>query len=149
MRRLMCIIAALSAICAAQAAKGERMDGHWWKELSPLTKSAVAVGFIIGTDRASDKTLTWCMTHNGNIPRTMLPTAADQRECLQEAKPFDLGNVTSRQMADGLDQFYGDFLNEQIPIRWAIEYTCDELIGVKSVADLKAELLLLRRESEK
>lgn len=149
MQRWIAAILFIATACAAQVVNGQPSDGHWWKGLSPLAKTALAAGFIVGTDRASDKTLLWCMTHDGYAARATLPTALDQKGCLQEVKPLDLGNATSVQIADGLDQLYGDFLNEQIPIRWALDYVCDELIGTKSAADLNAELLLLRKEAGK
>lgn len=68
--------------------------------------------------------------------------------CLQDpwVKPMDYSDVRFGQLADGLDEFYKDFRNKGIDVKFAIGYVRDELKG-KPANELEQELTRLRASS--
>ena len=100
-----------------------RRDGNWWTDQSQCMKTAYVVGFFDGME-LGNKFSYWGLT-------------ADQGETCNYfiVKSFNdhyskfFSDITSGQLADGLDNFYSDYRNRRIKVADAIWLVTNSIVG--------------------
>jgi len=112
MRKLLVTLSVLLAVTTATvSADDSRRDGNWWLIQTYPTKVSYLVGFLDGMELGRNFTIWGLPNKKGQM------TSSAQ---LDGATSYDsyvgkyLNNVTSGQIASGLDSFYSDYRNRTI-----------------------------------
>lgn len=109
MKLLVTFVFLLTTLIAADA--GEHHDGKWWLKQSALEKAIYTTGMMDGVYIGTS-----IVGHDGVA---QFNRAADR---LLEQK-------NTKQVVDGVDAFYHDFRNRNIPTAGAIWIVCQQING--------------------
>ena len=144
--RFVFVMLVLSGACVAHAQQIKH-DGYWWASNSEsfrlgfITDHATAMTFV-GDDLAFS-----CIAakSGGTLPE--YPSQGVLKACSEapESVTLDYGHIRMAQFVDGVDQFYKDFRNSNIDIKFAMLYVRDELRATKTDKGLADELTRFRQ----
>lgn len=115
---LICIVVILPALSAAE---GSRRDGNWWSQKSELIRLGYIAGFVDGMDLGRNFTY-WDFIADKDYVGKVLKSYDNY-----SSKYFN--NLTVGQLAEGLDSFYADFRNLNIPIADAVWVVVNGIAG--------------------
>jgi hypothetical protein len=122
-------------------------NGYWWADQSRVFKLAFADGYAAAMTHASGIEAFRCVAdRNGGILPANPPSNEVLNASVQSTEPLDFSELLVGQLTDGVDDFYKDFRNKSIDIRFAFQYVRDELKG-KSSVELEQELNKARASS--
>lgn len=112
MRKLLVTLGVLLAVTTAPAFADEnRRDGNWWLIQTYSTKVTYLVGFFDGMDLGRNFTVWGLPTKKGQLASS---AQFDGMTSYDKYNGKYLNNVTSGQLASGLDSFYSDYRNRTI-----------------------------------
>jgi len=139
------VMLVLSGTSVAHAQQTKH-DGYWWASNS----ESFRLGFITGYATAmtfvgGDLAFSCIAAKSGGIlPEN--PSEGVLKACSEtpESVTLDYGHIRMGQFVDGMDQFYKDFRNSNINIKFAMLYVRDELRTTKTDKELAAELARFR-----
>jgi len=131
------IRAALVAILAvfflaAQVNAQEKRDGHYWRTIPETEKLDVILGFFDGM------ALSESLIHI--VVRDNYSVCTDVIESIMAQTAKYMDNLTTAQLATGLDAFFEDPQNRNIPIYWGIWVVARQAGGDKNTGSLVKEL---------
>jgi hypothetical protein len=152
--------------------KDASVTGHDWNNFSESLKTGFALGFMNGTALGAIREANLCLqlvnVSLGIVNNSSdffkqwkdkhpdLAYAATSQMLGQTNRPefkedfclksFSSGfeKITVGQFVSGLNAFFQDYRNQNLPVNYALQYVRDEING-KSPADLNADLLWERR----
>ena len=152
--------------------KDASTTGHEWNSYSESLKIGYALGFVNGAEIGAIRELNLCLqlvnaslviVNSSNDffkqwedKHPDLAAAATSQMLSQAKRPefkedFCLNklnsgfeNITVGQFVSGVNTFFQDYRNQNIPVGFAMQYVRDEIKG-RSPAELNADLLLERR----
>jgi hypothetical protein len=119
------ITATLTAITQTSTAQGARRDGNWWRELSPVVRTGVAVGFFDGLRLGRDFAY-WGIPNIGDRVDPCMFKATDSYDKYSEQY---VSPITAGQLVDGLNSFYEDYRNRSIMSDRAIWLVLNGIAG--------------------
>jgi hypothetical protein len=149
------------------------LNGYWWVEQPEGYRQGIALGSVMALNNASLNISLICQgremdyifrANEAHIIRELKrPPNADgssvfrdfspnvdessvaARTCREqpEAKILNFNRTTFDKLMDGLNEFYNDSRNKNIPVIYAMYYVRDEIQG-KSAKELEVDLLNLR-----
>ncbi|GFK94559.1 hypothetical protein NNJEOMEG_02406 [Fundidesulfovibrio magnetotacticus] len=127
-------LAALLAVflLAAQAQAQEKRDGHYWRTIPETEKLDVILGFFDGM------ALSESLIHI--VVRDNYSVCTDVIESIMAQTSKYMDNLTTAQIATGLDAFFEDPQNRNIPIYWGIWVVARQAGGDKNTQSLVKEL---------
>lgn len=138
-------ILAVAALCLLATgrpsadAQSQPHDGRWWNSLqypAPIgdaPKVMYLAGYLDGIQTGGDLAVSQGLKARAGAP----PGCTASRIT-------DFSNIRVGQLEDGLDAFYKDFRNTQIPVKEALLYVRDQISGCND-AVLKQEIEVLRQ----
>ncbi|MFZ5428376.1 MAG: hypothetical protein ACOZEN_15530 [Thermodesulfobacteriota bacterium] len=130
--RLVMLAAILTAISSVQAHAQDKRDGHYWRTIPETEKLDVILGFFDGM------ALSESLIHIVVRDNYTICTEVIESIMAQTAKYMD--NLTTAQIATGLDAFYEDTENRNIPIFWGVWVVARQAHGDKNVNTFIKEL---------
>ena len=140
------VLLALSGTSVAHAQQIKH-DGYWWASNSEGFKLGVVSRYLTAMTSIGDDLAFGCIAakSGGALPEN--PSEGVLRACSEtpEAVRLDYGNIRMAQFVDGVNQFYKDFRNSNIEIKFAMLYVRDELRTTKTDKQLADELARFRR----
>jgi len=131
--RYLVAVLSLAAYCSGQTKGALATDGSTWHGYSKEFKVAYVAGYISGMDTAQMDLTFGCLrigSRNGD---------AALKTCLEYADDFDFTVIKPDQLLSGMDTFYKDFRNLQVPIYMAMRLVRDEVRG-RPLEDIQKEL---------
>ncbi len=141
------ILLLLSLGTEAGIGEEQKHNGYWWEDKNESFKLGFVTGYAMAGNNAGDMLAFECLAnkHGGVLPQKA-PPKEELIACSQESVPaaFDYSQVLIGQLADGIDEFYKDFRNKNVPVSLAIRYVRDQLKG-KPAKELEDELTAWRK----
>ncbi|MFP5220822.1 MAG: hypothetical protein ACLGSA_00895 [Acidobacteriota bacterium] len=122
------LMAALSQPLNAQ----DKRDGHYWRAIPETEKLDILLGLFDGM-ALSESLIHIVIRENYSVCTDVIESIM-----AQTAKYMD--NVTTAQLATGLDTFYEDAANRNIPIFWGTWVIARQIKGDKNVNTFIKEL---------
>jgi hypothetical protein len=113
----------LAVYCSGQPKGALASDGSTWHGYSKEFKVAYVAGYMTGMDYAQLDCTFECLrigTYGGD---------AALKTCQEYADDFDFTVIKADQLRSGMDTFYKDFRNLQVPIYMAMRLVRDEVRG--------------------
>jgi hypothetical protein len=115
-------------------AENDRRDGNFWLSLDAPAKLAYLVGFYDGMLLGKDFSYWGLEKAAISVVGTQTVTSFNNMTAKYMA------NVTTRQLADGLDAFYSEFRNRKILINNAVWLVANQIAGTpKATVDQMIE----------
>jgi hypothetical protein len=146
-RAALTVLLLLSLGTRAGTGEEQKHNGYWWEDTNRSFKLGFVTGFAMAGNSAGDMLVFECLAnkHGGVLP-TKAPPKEELIACSQEPVPtaFDYSQILLGQLADGIDEFYNDFRNKNVPASLAIRYVRDQLKG-KPAKELEDELTAWRK----
>ena len=167
-----CWILILLVSTAFGQSKDASVTGHDWNSFSDPLKTGYALGFVNGTALGAIREANLCFQlvnislgivtnstdffkqWNDKYPDLSLNATSQmlgqtnrpefkEQFCL---KSFSSGfeKITVGQFVSGVNAFFQDYRNQNLPVNYAMQYVRDEING-KSPTELNADILLERR----
>lgn len=121
----------LSALTQPLSAQDKR-DGHYWRAIPETEKLDILLGLFDGM-ALSESLIHIVIRENYSVCTDVIESIM-----AQTAKYMD--NVTTAQLATGLDTFYEDAANRNIPIFWGTWVVARQVKGDKNVNTFIKEL---------
>jgi len=115
-----------SACCFGQQ-RDDVLRGAAWQSYSEQFKGGYITGYISAMGYAS---VTTCMS---------IKDAEAHKACFSHAQDYDFDSITVGQLLNGINTFYKDFRNFQVPLTMAMSLVRDEIRG-RSEQDIQKEL---------
>jgi hypothetical protein len=109
---------------APQDANAQRRDGNWWMTQSEVVKLNYVVGFFDGMQLGRDFSYWGIIDENKNDPAVSQVGSSFSKY----TKKY-MSNVTSSQLVDGLDKFYGDYRNRRIRVEAGVWLVVNGIAG--------------------
>lgn len=131
-RRLTALVALVTVLAAAQAQAQDRRDGHYWRSIPETEKLDIILGVFDGM-ALSESLIHIVIRDNYTICTEVIESIMNQT-----AKYMD--NLTTAQIATGLDTFYETAENRNIPIFWGVWVVARQAHGDKNVGAFINEL---------
>ena len=119
--RLAYLLLLLFALSSFNAKGEDRRDGNWWRGHDRQTKVAFVTGFFDGM-ALGNKFSYWRQANAAS--------SAEATKSYNAMVAQYLSNVTSGQLVDGLEGFYGDFRNRRIRIDNAVWLVLNQIDGM-------------------
>jgi hypothetical protein len=147
MRAALLVAVCLTFAPIVRGADNQR-DGNWWNTLSHPTKVAYALGFLDGNSYAEVK-FQGPLLYGMADPKTGQPDRARANVAmtiskLEDDQAKELNNVTSGQLADGLDHIYADYRNMRIH---ALDALIVVIRSINGMSDAEVEKMLEGKRS--
>jgi hypothetical protein len=112
------------SLCAPVSAENNRRDGNFWLSLDAPAKLAYLVGFYDGMLLGKD--FSYLGLEKAAIAEVGTQTVTSFNNMMAKY----MANVTTRQLADGLDAVYNsDFRNRKILINNAVWLVANQIAG--------------------
>lgn len=129
MKKIMLLAIALClAAGTASAQDPNRRDGNWWRNSQGLAKNTYITGFFDGLLLGCNFAY-WAHVFD----RAKAASVNDAMASCDFYRDRFLTNVTSGQLADGLNTFYADFRNRSIVIESAVWLVLNQIAGTRDV----------------
>lgn len=122
LRRAMAVIL-LVAILAGQAHAQQKRDGHYWRTIPETEKLDVILGFFDGMTLAESLIQV--------VIRDNYTLCTDVIETIMAQTASYMDNLSTEQISAGLDSFYEDPANRNIPIFWGVWVVARQVKGDK------------------
>jgi len=119
-------------VLAGQLQAQDKRDGHYWRAIPETEKLDIILGFFDGM-ALSESLIHIVVRENYSVCTDVIDSIM-----AQTAKYMD--NLTTAQIATGLDTFYEDGSNRNIPIFWGIWVVARQAKGDKDVGKFVKEL---------
>jgi hypothetical protein len=126
--RFVVAVLLLSACCFGQ--KEDVLRGSAWRDYSEQFKGGYITGYIHAMGLAQFDFLTTCMS---------IKDVEAHKVCHSNMQSLDFDSITVGQFLDGMNKFYKDFRNLQVPLTMAMGLVRDEIRG-RSEEDVQKEL---------
>ncbi len=123
----------LAVYCSGQPKGALASDGSTWHGYSKEFKVAYVAGYISGMNFAQLDSIFGCLRIGIRDGDAALKT------CQEYADDFDFTVIKADQLLSGMDTFYKDFRNLQVPIYMAMRLVRDEVRG-RPLEDIQKEL---------
>lgn len=123
----------LSAYCLGQ--QDDVLRGAAWQSYSEQFKGGYITGYITAMGNALVYSEMTCMS---------IKDPEAHKACHSNAQSFDFESITVGQLLDGMNTFYKDYRNLQVPLTMAMGLVRDEIRG-RSEEDVQRELLSWRQ----
>jgi hypothetical protein len=141
MKKLFVIVSLVLLGTAVARGEDRPLNGYWWTASSSDLKVGFVSGFAYAMVYVHDATFVQCMAHTATqkgLPVEQYPGDELWEKCAKDPKlaPSDFSGIPIGQLVDGVDEFYKDFRNKDIDIKYALVYVRDELKGKKSPEEL-------------
>lgn len=117
----------LSACCLGQQ---DVLRGSDWRGYSEQFKGGYITGYIHAMGNAQVVSELSCIS---------VKDVEAHKACIANAQSFDFESITVGQFLDGMNTFYGDFRNLQVPLTMAMGLVRDEIRG-RSKEEVQKEL---------
>ncbi|MFP5240112.1 MAG: hypothetical protein ACLGQW_09805 [Acidobacteriota bacterium] len=130
-RQIFLVTAAL-VVMAAQAHAQQKRDGHYWRSIPETEKIDIILGFYDGM-ALSEGLIQVVIRDNYTICSEVIESIM-----AQTARYMD--NLSTMDAATGLDKFYDDPANRNIPISWGMWVVARKSKGDKNLAPFIKEL---------
>jgi hypothetical protein len=114
-------------------ADGVPRDGNWWRDQSQLMKVSYMLGFFDGMDLGKDFSYWGMLPGNGKLPPASANPITQVFHSYDELVSKFMSHVTSLQISDGLDTFYGDYRNRTISIHSAVWIVLNTIAGTPEI----------------
>jgi len=126
-------------------ATGVRFDGNFWKKCNKTTKEFFARGVLGGMTLGHDRVLGSMMFEVGkpNFNEKCLEKVSNLHKSLE----VELKKIGAEQIVDGIDEFYSDFRNRSIVIKWAFLVVMQQIDG-KPEKDINEYIEYLRKNPD-
>ncbi len=124
LRRAMAVIL-LVAILAGQAHAQQKRDGHYWRTIPETEKLDVILGFFDGMTLAESLIQV--------VIRDNYTLCTDVIETIMAQTASYMDNLSTEQISAGLDSFYEDPANRNIPIFWGVWVVARQVKGDKNL----------------
>ena len=128
----------LSACCSGQ--QQDVLDGSAWQRYSQQFKGGYITGYIEAMGNAQVSSAGACM----RIDSPKDKNAGASKACISNAQSFNFDSITIGQLLNGMETFYRDFRNLQVPLTMAMRLVRDEIRG-RSEEDVQKELVSWRQ----
>lgn len=140
---LLLLLGPLSTVAQAELHKTvDKLDGSDWQQFDDVARGAYIVGYVSAMFQA-EVLATICEAAVAVDKLTADSTVA--KICVEERREFRFAEVAGvAQYRDGLNAFYKDFRNAQVPLTKAIGLVRDEING-RSPEDVEKELTQWRQ----
>jgi len=115
----------LSGLMAAS----DRRDGNWWIDQNEYSHVTYVTGFFDGMDLGHNFSY-WKWAHDSHKTGKCLDLMGD---AYREYHGKFFANITSGQLADGLNVFYRDYRNRRILVSNAIWLVVNSIAGTPQV----------------
>lgn len=138
MRRLSVVVMSFLLLYISVARADGIRDGNYWNTRVRSSKLDYVIGFFDGT-QLGEQFSYWGLVKSDS--KCMGKVFESERTFGSKY----LSGVTASQLADGLDNFYGDFKNRSIPISSAVWIVLNEIAGSP---DIDALILSWRKNSK-
>ena len=125
------VLAVLAALAQPLNAQDKR-DGHYWRAIPETEKLDILLGLFDGM-ALSESLIHIVVRENYSVCTDVIESIM-----AQTAKYMD--NVTTAQLATGLDTFYEDAANRNIPIFWGAWVVARQVKGDKNINTFIKEL---------
>ena len=119
-------------VLAGQLQAQDKRDGHYWRTIPETEKLDIILGFFDGM-ALSESLIHIVVRENYSLCTDVIESIMSQT-----AKYMD--NLSTAQIATGLDTFYEDAANRNIPIFWGIWVVARQAKGDKDVGKFIKEL---------
>lgn len=120
------------AVFASQLQAQEKRDGNYWRTIPETEKLDIILGFFDGMALSEN------LIHI--VVRENYSLCTDVIESIMSQTDKYLDNLTTAQIASGLDSFYEDPANRNIPIYWGIWVVARQDKGDKNLGKFIKEL---------
>jgi hypothetical protein len=119
-------------VLAGQLQAQDKRDGNYWRTIPETEKLDIILGFFDGM------ALSESLIHI--VVRESYSVCTDVIESIMAQTGKYLDNLTTAQIATGLDTFYEDAANRNIPIYWGIWAVARQAKGDKDLGKFVKEL---------
>lgn len=126
MKTLLALVILLSVSLNCRAASH---DGVWWRQLSPLEKAVFTAGMAEGA-------YVGCLAIGSKSPAGS--------DALTQTLDRFIGGTNIEQIENGVDRFFGDFRNRQIPACAAFYFVVLQINGAEA-QEINDQVLRMRR----
>ena len=114
---------------------GQTLDGSAWRGYSEQFKGGYVTGYVDAMGSAQAGSVGTCMWIDDPKGRN----AEASKACSANGRSFDFGSITVGQLLDGMNAFYKDFQNLNVPLRMAMRLVRDEIRG-RTQEDVRKEI---------
>lgn len=148
MKSLFVFVATVALLVPSALAAADRtdLDGYSWEKLDASFKLGWVSGYAQAMDLAGSLQMVTCASNMPmyvkEFPNTD-PKVILQKMCLSDTQ-FDYEGIPMGQLVDGINAFYKDYRNKQLPMSSAIQYARDAIKG-KPTQELDSEVAAWRR----
>ena len=129
------VVAVLLLFASCLGQQESVLTGSAWKGYSEQFKGGYVTGYIEAMGYAQISSAGTCMWIDNPKDRN----ARASKACISNAQSFDFDSITVGQLLNGMNTFYKDFRNLQVPLTMAMRLVRDEIRG-RSEEDVQKEL---------
>jgi len=130
-RRLFLVMAIL-AVLAGQAHAQQKRDGHYWRSIPESEKIDIILGFFDGM-ALSEGLIQVVIRDNYSICSEVI-------ESIMAQTARYMNTLSTMDAATGLDKFYDDPANRNIPVSWGMWVVARQAKGEKNLGPFIKEL---------
>ena len=123
------IVALLLSACCFGQQEGV-LSGSAWQSYSEQFKGGYITGYIVAMENAQI---------NSSMTCAQVKDAEAHKACISNAQSFDFESIAVGQLLSGMNTFYKDFRNFQVPLTMAMGLVRDEIRG-RTNEDVQKEL---------
>jgi len=134
MKILIRLIVSMIAVFSMQHVFAD-FDGNWWNKRSEVEKMFYMFGMVDGTDTA--KWILQLQYWAAADPHQLPTPSKENQAAFNELNHADLrlfGNVSAKQLTEGLNHFYSDFRNRKIDTSYALYVVGLQIAGTSDEA---------------
>ena len=104
-----------------------RFDGNFWKNSDQTTKEFFVSGVLGGIFAGQDRVMASAMedVEKGKIDMKCFAAISSLKSSLEA----DMKKIKVGQIVDGIDEFYSDFKNRSIKVKWAYLVVMQQIKG--------------------
>ena len=104
-----------------------RFDGNFWKNSDQTTKEFFVSGVLEGVFTGQDRVMASTMegVEKGTIGMKCFAAISSLKSSLEA----DMEKIKVGQLVDGIDEFYSDFKNRSIKVKWAYLVVMQQIKG--------------------
>lgn len=122
-----------------------RFDGNFWKKCNETTRELFARGVLGGMTLGHDRVLGSMMFEVGNPNYNA--KCFEKVSNLHKSLEVGIKKIGAEQIVDGIDEFYSDFRNRSIVIKWAFLVVMQQIDG-KPEKDINEYIEYLRKNPD-
>ena len=127
MKRIMLAVLIILVSVVYVGADEVRFDGNFWRQQNRIMKEFFIAGVIGGISAGQDRVLGSAMegVGDGKISMECFNTVSSLKKSLEAG----LMKIEVGQLVDGIDEFYSDFKNRSVKVRWSFLVVMQQIKG--------------------